>query len=321
VGLVLGAGGTAGAAFHAGTLLALEQDLGWDPRTADVVVGTSAGSIIGGLLRAGLTTDDLAAWGSSAAPLPGRNTARRILDRMDDVGMRVVGPRFRPRVPGLRWWGDVLGRSDVRPHAAFLSLLPHGPIDASKALRGVDDLLGAWPDRPLWVNAVRLADARRIVFGRDAHARVSDAVAASCAIPGVFRPARVDGTWYLDGGAHSPTNADVLRDADVDVAIVLSPMSSPRRSGGNPVVRSLCHRLLRREVTQLTDAGIAVEVFEPDAATCNVMGWNALDRARSGAIVTSSFLTAGVGRFVDEPDDSVLNRLRSSVARPTAGAA
>src|SRR4051794_21330801 len=66
VGLVLGAGGATGAAFHAGTLLALQHDLGWTPDSAEIIVGSSAGSIVGGLLRAGLTTDDLSAWGTSA---------------------------------------------------------------------------------------------------------------------------------------------------------------------------------------------------------------------------------------------------------------
>ena len=77
VGLVLGAGGAAGAAYHAGALLALQVDTGWDPRTADVIVGTSIGSIVASLLRAGLSTDDLAAWGSGVEPLPARQRPGR----------------------------------------------------------------------------------------------------------------------------------------------------------------------------------------------------------------------------------------------------
>jgi predicted acylesterase/phospholipase RssA len=51
IGLVLGAGGMSGQAYHAGALAALAHDTGWDPRTADVVVGTSAGAVTGALLR------------------------------------------------------------------------------------------------------------------------------------------------------------------------------------------------------------------------------------------------------------------------------
>src|SRR6266536_4643810 len=61
VGLVLGAGGVVGHAFHAGVLRALEEATGWDPRTADVIVGTSAGAYAGAQLRAGLCTADLLA--------------------------------------------------------------------------------------------------------------------------------------------------------------------------------------------------------------------------------------------------------------------
>jgi predicted acylesterase/phospholipase RssA len=61
VGLVLGGGGLRGAVFHAAALSALEIDLGGDARTADVVVGTSAGAVMGLLLRLGISATDLAA--------------------------------------------------------------------------------------------------------------------------------------------------------------------------------------------------------------------------------------------------------------------
>src|SRR5947208_6773124 len=68
IGLVLGAGGVVGGAYHAGALTALEHDLGWDPRDANVIVGTSAGSLVGALLRTGIPASDLAAW-TVGAPL------------------------------------------------------------------------------------------------------------------------------------------------------------------------------------------------------------------------------------------------------------
>jgi NTE family protein len=76
VGLVLGAGGTVGQAYHAGVLAALEHDLGWDPRTAEVIVGTSAGAITGALLRLGIPAHDLAAW-AVQAPLSVEGTRLR----------------------------------------------------------------------------------------------------------------------------------------------------------------------------------------------------------------------------------------------------
>src|SRR5580692_1368284 len=61
IGLVLGAGGVVGQAYHAGTLAALEQVKGWDPREASIIVGTSAGSVTATLLRVGVPASDLAA--------------------------------------------------------------------------------------------------------------------------------------------------------------------------------------------------------------------------------------------------------------------
>jgi len=61
IGLVLGAGGVVGQAYQAGVLAALEREIGWDPRLATIVVGTSAGSVTGAALRVGVPATDLAA--------------------------------------------------------------------------------------------------------------------------------------------------------------------------------------------------------------------------------------------------------------------
>ncbi|HZO16597.1 MAG TPA: hypothetical protein VFB62_25150, partial [Polyangiaceae bacterium] len=61
IGLVLGAGGPVGHAFHAGVVRALHESISWDARDAAVVVGTSAGAQVGALLRAGMSADDVAA--------------------------------------------------------------------------------------------------------------------------------------------------------------------------------------------------------------------------------------------------------------------
>src|ERR1700728_1635598 len=71
IGLVLGAGGVAGQAYHAGVLSALQRETGWDPRQATVIVGTSAGSVTGAALRVGVPATDL------AASLYGVPTSRR----------------------------------------------------------------------------------------------------------------------------------------------------------------------------------------------------------------------------------------------------
>src|SRR2546429_8123611 len=91
VGLVLGAGGAVGHAFHAGVLAALEQSAGWRPDSADVIVGTSAGSIIAALVRAGGSASDIA---NASLRRPLSPAGRALFER--------VGPAARLPMPGIR---------------------------------------------------------------------------------------------------------------------------------------------------------------------------------------------------------------------------
>jgi len=298
VGLVLGAGGASGAAFHAGTLLALQHDLGWNPNSADVIVGSSAGSIVAGLLRAGLTTDDLSAWGASVDALPAGRRSRALLDDLG-VGRHRLQPSVpRLRMPSAAMWRTLLHPSRLRLHTAALTFLPYGWIDAATNLERLGGLLEEWPDQPLWITAVQRSDARRVVFGcDDIDVSPGQAISASCAIPGLFKPVTIGRHRYIDGGAHSPTNADLLVNAGVDTAIVLSPMSGDRAALGkrpDHVLRALFRRRLRVECETLTRAGIEVHVFEPDHATLTTMGINALDNDRTPRVVRDSFLAAGL---------------------------
>ena len=297
IGLVLGAGGATGAAFHAGTLLALPHDLDWNPNFADVIVGSSAGSIVGGLLRAGLTTDDLAAWGASVDALPAGRKSRAVLDNLGSARYRLAPSLPRPRVPTTDMWRLLLHPSRFRPHTAALTLLPHGWIDAAANLQRIGGVLEEWPDERLWITAVRTSDARRVVFGRDdINVSPGQAISASCAIPGVFKPVSIGRHRYIDGGAHSPTNADLLLDAGIDTAIVISPMSgTPTALGRRPdhLLRALFRRRLRVECETLTRVGIDVHIFEPDVAAMTSMGINALDNKRAPAVIRTSFLAAG----------------------------
>ena len=59
IAIVLGAGGVVGHAFHVGVLSALVDEFGWDARRARLIIGTSAGSVVGASLRAGLGPADM----------------------------------------------------------------------------------------------------------------------------------------------------------------------------------------------------------------------------------------------------------------------
>ena len=302
VGLVLGAGGVVGQAYHAGVLAALEHDCGWDPRTAEVIVGTSAGSITGLLLRADVPASELAAW-TVRAPL---STEGRLLHQMLGTEIPEFEPfrlmhllRLAPNLPGWEMLRNVVIRPwNLRPMVAALALLAPGRFDIGTRLAMLREVEGqSWPERDLWICAVRRSDGRRVVFGRPGSPDVPLhlAIAASCAVPGYFAPVKIDEHTYVDGGAHSPTNAAILRPRALDLVIVVSPMSGPARLPTDLYGASRWHaaRVARREVKALRESGTAVVVFRPGRAEQEAIGNNFMARDRVDQIVQEAFLGAG----------------------------
>ncbi|MDP9101339.1 MAG: patatin-like phospholipase family protein, partial [Actinomycetota bacterium] len=147
----------------------------------------------------------------------------------------------------------------------------------ARSVRGLH--ADGWPTRDLRICAVRARDARRVVFGT-AGAPLTDvgtAVAASCAIPAYFRPVTIDGAAYVDGGVHSPTNADVLLGEGFDLVLVLSPMSLSRSGRRPPIdlaLRLAVRRYLAAEVRKLRRAGTRVVVVQPGPDDLLSMGVN-----------------------------------------------
>jgi NTE family protein len=265
VGLVLGAGGLPGHAWHCGVLAALADETGWDARRASVVVGTSAGAGVGAYLRAGLSGHEM-------------------YDRLEqpqgahhDERLRAVSGAAAVRAEGMRWRRPQAPTTAARallppwrrPGVLFGALVPQGEVSTGPIGSWAAELHGdRWPDEPLWVCAVDLASGRRVVFGRDPlpPVGVGTAVEASSAVPGFFQPVTAGGRLYIDGGIHSPTNADLLADSALELGLVVvsSPMSAS--SGTRPVTgRSYHHRLLEWETRRCRETGSIVLRLEPGA--------------------------------------------------------
>ena len=300
VGLVLGGGGAVGAAYHAGALAALEHDLGWDARRADVVVGTSAGSLVGALLRLGVPATDLAALTVGADTQSASDElATWVLDRPSfapiSVGHILHAPRL-PRPAMLLGLAKLAARQRVLPVGALSMLLPDGREMLAPHLEFLDSLpRSPLTDQSLLVCAVRRRDWRRTVFdSRDPTVALSAALAASCAVPGYFAGVTINGETYVDGGAISATNADVLRRHDLDLAIVVSPMTgSARWPSMSHLVRRLCRRTLDAELRSLRHHGIPTVVIEPGADVTRHMSTDFMSENVSTDIVRSAFLDTG----------------------------
>ena len=246
--LVLGGGGALGWVYHAGVVGAL-RDRGLDLANISTVIGTSAGAAVAASVRAGADPDEIVA--RMARP-PSPEQRERILREV-----RSARKSLRPLSPRL-----ALDAWHARGNAvlALSGLLPRGlfPTAFAEQFPGIPSLNG-WPEG-LWIPAVRAHDGEVVVFGRDRHdVAVTTAVEASSAVPGMFRPKRIAGEDYIDGGAVSPTHAALALDAGGETVLVSSPMTRPSRK----ILARHARRRLHVEVEQLRDAGKQVVVVEP----------------------------------------------------------
>jgi NTE family protein len=299
-GLVLGGGGVLGAAWMIGALYALSDSYGWDPREAEVIIGTSAGSVVGAMLACGLTVETLV------------NHQRGIVAPGDpQVGFDpdTASGGSLPPMPRLRIGSAALLRHSVlHPRrmpvlAALAALAPRGRGTLSAVGELVDEVNvdGQWPQRPAtWMIAMDYATGKRIPFGREGAppARLAEAVMASCSIPGWFAPLEINGRRYVDGGTLSPTSIDLLADRGLDEVVVLTPMASFDYDEPSSVVgrmerrfrRAMTKRVLH-EAGKVRRRGTPVTILGPGREDLEAIGVNLMDHRRRTAVLDVALRT------------------------------
>lgn len=319
IGLVLGAGGILGSAWMAGALANLAERLDRPVGEVDLVLGTSAGSVLGAALRCGMTVDELVAHQRGAPPAE----VAADLDSGDLPDMRTIERESGDGLPPLPlpWIGSprLLATAAahpmrMNPMIAASGLLPAGRAQMSSLVRMVVALqnrIGVTPDGwvpgdPLWVAAVDYDSGRRVVFGREGApaATVGDAVLASCSIPGWFAPQVIDGRRYVDGGVASSTSAGLLArpgSPALDEVYVLAPLASHVYDRPlDPVacleraVRRVITRWLDAEVRALRATGARVTVLTPGPADLTAMGANLMNPRRRARVLDTSLDTSAV---------------------------
>jgi NTE family protein len=254
--LVLGGGGITGIAWEWGVLAGLAR-AGVDLRSADLVVGTSAGSVVGAQVANGL--DPAERYETQLAPPDTEIGAAFGPAEMARFALAMVGPRAPQRVR------QRIGRLALRRPTKATEADRIAVIESRLPVK-------SWPEvRRLLITAVDTETGAFRAFDRDAGVPLVTAVAASCAVPGVWPPVTIDGRRYMDGGIRSGSNAD-LADGYSRV-VVLAPL--PRSFGAMPGVAAQVAELRR---------SAEVALVTPDADSVRAFGRNVLDpMARAGA--------------------------------------
>lgn len=303
-GLVLGGGGVLGGAWTVGALPALEDVLDMDARDFDAVVGTSAGSVVAALLACGVSSADLLTHQLGGMPSSGPLAG---YDFGDDEATGPPRP-LRPR-PGMGSGALLLRNArnlrDLPPTAVLSALLPEG----RGQLGSVGSLVAhvqpnGWPAaRRLTVVALDYDSGERVCFGRGGAPEVDlpTAVMASCAIPGWYQPVVVGGRRYIDGGAWSSTNLDLMAGLGMDEVYVLAPQVSFAPDSPTPWATRL-ERQWRARVTQrclrelhkVHREGADVTVLGPAESDLVAMGRNLMDPTRRRRVVETSLRTSAL---------------------------
>jgi NTE family protein len=287
--LVLGAGGILGEAWMGAVLAGLHDATGFDPRRCDHFVGTSAGSIVAAGLAAGVDP------ASRLEQLPEQPAAaiepqrrRLLLGGAFRFGRAAGTTAFAP-LAALALRSTALSGAAVR--RATLARVPPGRRSLADLRRAIDELGLEWDGR-LLVVAVELETGRRVVFGAPGATQVpvAQAVEASCAIPGVFRPIRAGGRTYVDGGAWSLTNLDLAPVASGTRVLCLNPTGSLSvlpsvRGAVGPLSRSVA----AVESLALQRRGASVTMVAPDAESSRAMGNDFMDGRRRAETQRAGF--------------------------------
>lgn len=250
--LVLGSGGHTGIAWEIGIIQGLLEE-GVDVRDADLLIGSSAGSVVASRLALGGDIDEaIDLLSSPAVSATAARMGAGVLARYAAAGLRPGSPA-RKRA----WLARRAAQAAVIDEDTFVEAVAQG-IEQDE-----------WPERDLMITAVRADTGASVAFTKDSGVPLPRAVAASCSVPLVYPPVTIHGDPYVDGGIRTVTNADMAAGADrvlviAPLAFALRKAQRPRAqlAGLGPHVRSTC--------------------IVPDQDSLEAIGRNLLDPSRVG---------------------------------------
>jgi NTE family protein len=257
--LVLGGGGLLGVAWETGLLAALREE-GIDVGSADLVVGTSAGSIVGTTVAAG-ELDDLIAQQQEPADA--------------EISGVMAQADLAELIKTFAHWGGLeqVTNQDIKDLGALALAAKTAPEEQWIAYFENTLPVRDWPATPLKLTAVETSTAEFAAWDRDSGVDLRRAVASSCAVPGLFPTVTINGGRYTDGGVRSGTNADLAQ--GYDTVLIIAPIGS-----GEGGIDPLLGRMANAEAGALRAQGSSVELLFPDQPTLDVFGINRMDATR-----------------------------------------
>jgi NTE family protein len=251
--LVLGGGGVAGIAWMTGLFTGL-ADTGQDVTGADLIIGTSAGATVAAQLGSGLPLDEL--FGRQAEP------SLQAAEIRAEIDLAKLGADIAGYLAGVTSVDEALRQ--IGAYALAAQTVPEADRLAVIASRLPSH---AWPSRRIQLVAVDAETGEMRIFDKRSGVRLVEAVAASCAVPGIWPPVTIGGRRYVDGGVRSSDNADLA--AGFPRITVISPLGFD-----SPILSPMP---LRDVVGKLQSGGAEVTVIVPDQASAGAIGANPLD--------------------------------------------
>ena len=242
--LVLGGGGAVGIAWEIGVLAGL-LDGGIDARDADLIVGTSAGSVVGTSIAHGRDPRDLLEEHRNRPPREG--------------GSGFVAPDAPATFQLWASFDEITqdAAAAIGRQAMQARTMPPEQWLAAFAANGWP----GWPEKPLLITAVECESGAFHVFDRASHVPVERAVGASCAVPGLAPPVEIGGKHYMDGGVGSGTSADLAQRIEPDAVLIVAPLG-----WNDSALGRIWGKHIAREFTALESAGANVRLIQPDDA-------------------------------------------------------
>jgi NTE family protein len=261
VGLMCGGGGLVGIAWEIGALAGLRRGGGFDPSSATVIVGTSAGSVVGAQAALGKDFDEV--FEAQRTPVDANTPGVR--------QPRDFTSAFAEIMPLFQTEGGLT--QEISARIGKIAMTTEGLPAQEAFIRGFERQLGTdeWPDADLRVTAVDCETGKRLAWTKSDDVPLSRAVASSCAIPAYFPTITIHGRQYMDGGISGESTVPLLLDAGIDALLFVGPAVRMQQGARNAFDR------LAAEREKVAAAGVAWHEVVPGEAFGQQVGMNLMD--------------------------------------------